>query len=286
MYKCKFCNYSTIKKYNFDRHCSNKHLIDIDKIIHNQEIDKIMNEQNTDIKHHYCSKCYKEYTSRKYLNEHEQKCNGMDILTCPTCMTTFAHYQSKYRHIKKNNCTPKSKLHYQNPNISQVNSHNTYNTNNANNTNNTNNTNCNNIYNITINDFGKERIDYITVDKLICILRSNNIIPNYIDCKHFNENFPENHNIKFENNVCYVRKHDKWQPITIDKLSSSLLQTNTNELAKKYNSAKDIIEGIIQNVDVMEYIEKKFDYLDLMTNKNKYKEALDDIKCLIKSNRA
>jgi hypothetical protein len=278
IYKCKFCDYTTAKKYNFARHCDNKHLAD--EIIYNQEMDSIVNDQNTTEKY-YCLKCYKEYNSPKYLKEHEEKCNGMDVLTCPTCMKTFAHYQSKYRHMKKNNCTPKSKLHYQNPNISHVNSHNTYNTNN----NNTNNNNCHNTYNITINDFGKERTDYITVDKLINILRSNNIIPNYIDCKHFNENFPENRNIKFENNVCYVRKQDKWQPITIDKLSSSLLQTNTNELAKKYNSAKDIIEGIIQNVDVMEYIEKKFDYLDLMTNKNKYKEALDDIKCLIKSNR-
>jgi hypothetical protein len=228
----------------------------------------------------YCQKCYKQYTSARYLNEHEEKCNGMDSLTCQKCMTTFAHKQSKYNHLKRNTCKAKSKLHYQNPNISHVNSHNT-----TYNTNNTNNNNCHNTYNITINDFGHERTDYITVDKLITILRSNNIIPNYIDCKHFNENFPENHNIKFENNVCYVRKKDKWQPITMDKLSSSLLQTNTNELAKKYNNAKDIIEGIIQNVDIMEYIEKKFDYLDLMTNKNKYKEALDDIKCLIKSNR-
>jgi hypothetical protein len=230
----------------------------------------------------YCQKCYKQYTSARYLNEHQEKCDGMDSLTCQKCMTTFAHKQSKYNHLKRDNCKAKSKLHYQNPNISNISNISNIN---SHNTNTTNNNNCHNTYNITINDFGQERTDYITVDKLINILRSNNIIPNYIDCKHFNENFPENRNIKFENNVCYVRKQDKWQPITMDKLSSKLLQTNTNELAKKYNSAKDIIEGIIQNVDVMEYIEKKFDYLDLMTNKNKYKEALDDIKCLIKSNR-
>jgi hypothetical protein len=109
------------------------------------------------------------------------------------------------------------------------------------------------------------------MDKLIKILRSNNSIPNYIGTKHFDIEFPENHNIKFHKNICYIRKDHKWQPIAIDKLSSDLLQINTHELANKYNNAKTIIENIIQNVDIIEYIENKFDYLDLITNKNKYK---------------
>lgn len=297
IYKCIYCNYSTMKKYNLDRHCDNKHLAEIS---YNEYLNELANSQQTqNIKKEekekfYCSKCYKEYLSTKTLQQHEEKCSGIDIMTCPTCMTTFAHYQSKYRHMKRNNCKPKSQLHYQNPNIANMinsNNTNTYNTtnntnNNTTNNNTTNNTNChNNTYNIIINDFGKERTDYITLDKLIDILRSNNIVPNYIDIKHFNKNFPENRNIKYENNICYIRKQEKWQPITMEKLSSTLLQTNTNELANKYKNEKEAIENIIQNIDVMEYIEKRFDYLDLMTNKNKYKDALNDIKCLIKSNK-
>jgi ribosomal protein S19E (S16A) len=121
------------------------------------------------------------------------------------------------------------------------------------------------------------------VDRLVKILQTNNIIPNYIDTKHFDVRFPENHNIKFQNNMCYIRKQDKWQPIGIDRLSAVLLQTNSNELAKKYNDTREIFENIIQNVDMIEYIEKRFNYLDLMTNKNRYKETLDDIKNLIKT---
>jgi hypothetical protein len=215
-------------------------------------------------------------------------------------MTTFAHKQSKYNHIKRNKCKPKSIIHYKNPNITKLANNlqtdlsnhiispniipitNISNMNNHGNTNSLN-TNCNNTYNIYINDFGKERTDYITVDRLVKILQTNNIIPNYIDTKHFDVQFPENHNIKFQNNMCYIRKGDKWQPIGIDRLSAVLLQTNTNELANKYNSTRQIFENIIQNVDMIEYIEKRFNYLDLMTNKNRYKETLEDIKNLLKT---
>ena len=82
---------------------------------------------------------------------------------------------------------------------------------------------------------------------------------------------------------CYIKKGEKWQAIGIDKLSAVLLQTNSNELSKKYNDARKVFENIIQNMDMIEYIEKKFDYLDLMTNKNRYKESIDDIKNLIKT---
>jgi hypothetical protein len=287
--RCTFCIYSTDRQYNLDRHCKNKH--------YQQPINNI---QNLEQKQYYCQKCYKQYSTEKYAKDHEEKCNGFDVLTCQRCMTTFAHKQSKYNHIKRNKCKPKSIIHYKNPNITKLANNlqtdlsnhiispniipitNISNMNNHGNTNSLN-TNCNNTYNIYINDFGKERTDYITVDRIVKILQTNNIIPSYIDTKHFDVQFPENQNIKFQNNMCYIRKQNKWQPIGIDRLSAVLLQTNTNELANKYNSTRQIFENIIQNVDMIEYIEKRFNYLDLMTNKNRYKETLEDIKNLLKT---
>ena len=37
-------------------------------------------------------------------------------------------------------------------------------------------------------------------------------------------------------------------------------------------------------ISSIEYIEKKFDYLDLTTNKTRYNDALNEIKLLLKSN--
>jgi hypothetical protein len=277
------CSYSSDRKYNLDRHNDKRHS---DKNADDSLIDDKSNT-NSKIKL-FCQKCYKEYASTRRLKEHESKCDGIDCLTCSKCMKTFAHAQSKYNHMKSNKCEARSKVFYKNPNFEKkneiINSNNKNTTINSHNTtNNTNNT--NNIYNITINDFGKERTDHITIDKLMTILRSNNIIPEYIDAKHFNINFPENHNIKYEKNICYIKSKDNWQPIGIDRLSSTLLKNNTYEIARKYNESKDIIQNFIQNIDIIEYIEKKFDYLDLMTNKIKYKETLHDIKNIIKTSK-
>jgi len=294
--RCQYCNYSTDRQFNLDRHCINKHFEEI-----NQSTEDA--EQSMNNKTFYCQKCFKKYSTERYAKEHEEKCDGFDVLTCQRCMTTFAHKQSKYNHTKRNNCKPKSRIYYKNPNIEKlpdniqselmnteippnmlsIPSNLVYSNNNRNNNSFNKNCNNNNTYNIYVNDFGKERTDYITVDKLVKILQTNNILPNYIDTKHFDVQFPENHNIKFQNNMCYIRKGEKWQAIGIDKLSAVLLQTNSNELSKKYNDARKVFENIIQNMDMIEYVEKKFDYLDLMTNKNRYKETLDDIKNLIKT---
>ena len=51
-----------------------------------------------------CSKCNKEYLTLKSLKSHEEKCIGIDILTCPKCMKSFISRQHKSRHIKNNKC--------------------------------------------------------------------------------------------------------------------------------------------------------------------------------------
>jgi hypothetical protein len=88
---CQYCNYKSDRQYNLDRHYNNKHSEKINEN-HTQT-----NETNT----FYCKKCYKEYASNRYLIDHEQKCDGIDTLTCKICMTRFAHKQSKYNHTKQ-----------------------------------------------------------------------------------------------------------------------------------------------------------------------------------------
>ena len=138
--------------------------------------------------------------------QHEEKCKGLNSLTCPKCMTVFSSKSAKYKHKMRNYCKAKSISEYQNPNLQNVIQHskvnNSFNTtNNITNNNTINNNTTNKIYNIIVNDYGKERKDYITTDAIIKVLVNRNIIPDYIDLKHFNEKFPENNNIKIENNV-------------------------------------------------------------------------------------
>jgi len=47
----------------------------------------------------------------------------------------------------------------------------------------------------------------------------NNIIQTYINYKYFNNNFPENFNIKYTNdNKCLIKKNNNWKEIDIKYL--------------------------------------------------------------------
>lgn len=117
-------------------------------------------------------------------------------------MFTFSWRISKSAHIKRNNCKARSIVHAVNSDIKPSISINGNN---------------NNI----INNFESERTDYITFNDMIKILRlsGNNIIPKYIEFKHFNKDFPENHNIKYEkNNDCMIKKNGEWKITNLDNL--------------------------------------------------------------------
>ena len=112
MPKCFHCNYSSVRKFNLDRHKLCKHPNETDNIPNvNIPIISIPIENNSeDIiknKKFNCSKCNKSYNTTKFLNEHEDKCKGLSILACPKCMKVFKYQQGKSKHMKTNNCKAK-----------------------------------------------------------------------------------------------------------------------------------------------------------------------------------
>ena len=197
-------------------------------------------------------------------------------------MKTFSSYGNKSAHIKKNNCKAKSIIHAVNPDCKQ----NLY----INGNNNNNNTTINNINNNIINNFGSERTDFITMDEMVKILSKggDSIVPKYIEFKHFNKNFPENHNIKYEkNNSCLIKINDDWKIINLDYLSRKLLNKNSNEIKYYYTNKKEEIEielaKKIKQISLIEFINKRFDYLDLCNDKKLYNQLKFEIKDIIKT---
>ena len=109
-FNCEYCTYTTNRSYDLKRHQTAKH---------KQEIENEQSLPNAQ-KVLYCKKCYKQYRNRRSLQTHENLCNGVDTLTCKRCMTTFASYQSKYNHVKRNNCKPRNSNFYENPNLAKL----------------------------------------------------------------------------------------------------------------------------------------------------------------------
>ena len=138
IFLCEICSYTTNRKYNLELHkrspnaCEkrlkrdekNNHVkivADFDKKVAESgskvadfykkvagpdskvaDFDKKVANQL--IKDNCCKFCNKSFTTQRSKDNHENKCNGIHSLQCPTCKVEFTSKFSKYRHIKKANC--------------------------------------------------------------------------------------------------------------------------------------------------------------------------------------
>ena len=71
----------------------------------------------------------------------------------------------------------------------------------------------------------------------------------YIEFKYFNDEFPENKNIKYENNNCLIREDGKWKSKNLNNMILDIIDKNKliiyNEEEKDDN--KDINDKYIRN---------------------------------------
>jgi hypothetical protein len=210
-----------------------------------------------------CNKCNKEYHKKEFLINHEKRCKGIDNLTCSICMKTFTCRQAKSRHCKKNNCKPVSIFEAEN--VKSIINNN--NCNNTNNTNSNNTINSNNITNVYINDYGKERKDYLlTYDNFYDIVKvpNNNVLVKYLKCKNFNPLFPENHCIKYENRRFKMKENNKWALINANALKDKLFYDCGSEVLNVFGRHEDQIKNqLLNNIDQFQEVKKKSNFFEL-----------------------
>jgi uncharacterized C2H2 Zn-finger protein len=247
----------------------------------------IIPEKDFTDKKYKCEKCSKSYLTSKSYNNHIKDCNGLNILTCPKCMFTFADRSGKSKHIKKNNCKPKSiAFANEKPNITN----NT--TNNITNNNITNN--ITNNYYIT-NNFEKERLDYITKEIIYekCLQACFPILK-LIELIHFNNDYPENQNIRYDNKkkLINIKRNDMWTTIDYNFLVYNLLINNSKLLTNYYNDYKEYFNNLISNINHIEELKiylnhnmleqihpKKFNLMNKET-----KNTIKNFECLYPMN--
>ena len=284
IYNCSLCNYFTERKYNFIRHNANKHMKEYENMKNIENVQNVCpnvqnvcpNEQNVcPNEQNVCPMCYKTYKTKRHLNKHKSLCKGIDELTCSKCMISFTTRSAKHKHIKRNNCSARSVIHYHNKNIQNIiQNQNIYNT--------TNNTN-----NLIINNFGSERIDHISQDDIVKMLTSGlNTIPLYIEKKHFDKEFPENNNITFTNeNKCKVMENNKWKERDIGTLSSKLIQDNSEVLLLYCDNNEMNLLNVLQDEEKFKFIKHKLFIVYDKSESQKYNEILSKIKDLIKNSK-
>ena len=81
-FKCALCEYTTKRKFDLKRHQNAKHNNNNENQcikIYEENVNPTEESENCAL---ICKKCNKIYKTKKYLLEHELKCNGLDDLTC------------------------------------------------------------------------------------------------------------------------------------------------------------------------------------------------------------
>ena len=89
------------------------------------------------------------------------------------------------------------------------------------------------------------------------------IIPKYIKLKHFNPKFPENHNIKYKDNIFFIKRNDEWNIINSNTLSNKLFDDGGSEVFYHLNMFDDQIKNNVKDDDIYEDIKLKSNYSEL-----------------------
>ena len=297
IHKCGFCKYKTNRKYDLNKHHNRMHKYEInitadkkfyEKNVVPNEKNVVPNEKNV-VSILICKKCNKIYKTKKSFIEHEKNCKGIDELTCPTCMISFKSRYSKSKHIKRNNCKPRSIIYARTPNPNNIDKIEKNIQNNieqqTNNIETQNNIQTQN--NIYINNYGSERLDYLNYEKMLEIFKKSYNIPTLLTKEiHFNENFPENNNIRYENEKSVlIKKNDGFIYKNLTVLARELIN-NKSELMKKF--AEENKDDICLKMGIELYeliIENLIDLLLLHKPDENYIKQVENIRDLIKNTK-
>ena len=302
MYKCVICNYSSKRKYDLKRH---ENAIHKNRILYNYDKKKSCENvhphgenvhplgenvhplgENVHPKF-ICKKCNKIYKSNRYLIKHEKICKGVDELTCPKCMLSFTSRQAKANHINRNNCKARSVIYARKSKIQNMekkkgiqNNIEIYN--NIESQNITNNITNNNIY---INNYGKERIDYLNYEKMLEIFKKVYDIPSLLTKEiHFNIDFPENNNIMYKNeNTTLVKSNNDFIFKDLNNLVQELITEKTKLMQKFAIENKDDICLKIDTYLYEEIIEHLLNLILLKEPSEHYKKQVNIIRDMIKN---
>ena len=294
IYKCTYCQYQTLKKYNLYRHMVAKHK--------NNNCNFVSNNCNFVSNDCICNKCNKTLSSKYYLKKHIENCKGnIDSLTCPNCLKIFKHRSSKYTHLKKcksntnsliiNNNTSNILIFNDNKINNIITTNNNIYINNSNiNNNNINNNNTNNI-NLIIYDKENDKLNFDISHLNFNFLAKLNYINMNESFKYYCEKLFENKNNQMIIKTSLKNKYSKihiglniWENF-LDQCIYPKLMTIISEsmisYIEKYKTDNTYLKKLIDYLEIM--AGDGYAYNDTIFFKKQYKNNIDMLKILFNS---
>ena len=220
MFTCGRCGYNTLVKCNYTRHMNKK----VQCVpVTNGPVENISAplQQNIDIMYARescdtyvdCNKCEKRLKKTNY-KRHLNVCKGVPKNTCRYCLFKFSTQPAHSRH--QNRCKSKPINLQEQPATPSGTSNGHIEISNITNNNTTNITNItnNNITNLV--NFGSENLNMLLQNDSDPRLKSAcKYILDTIDLVHFNEDYPENQNVRKlhkKSNLMEFKMNDRWEP--------------------------------------------------------------------------
>ncbi len=264
IYKCDKCNVITENNYDFQKHLkTKKHLKNMGELDNNEN-----NQKTTKNNQNIPSDTISE-----------------NMFECDFCNATFKHIQSKYRHekdrckvkksqiaiIEQMRCEMREQLRVQEARHSEQMKELMKITEIALSKPSGGNRNCNNTTNnnITIHAYGKEDISFLKDKDFLEMLNSSGTsVQTLVKKIHFNEEHPENKNVKITNRkqpYAKVYNGDKWLLKDKKETISDLVEDKMNILDSKFDELQDDMTPFKQ--------ERHIDFHENTTD-----ETLDNLK--------
>ena len=285
-YNCQRCGYETNHKSVFKKHLLRKNLCKPKLNEITRYVLLLNNNFNEDAKKFKTSTKNQQFihkTSTKNVDKNNTENEG-DNNICDFCSKKLSCYKSKWRHEKTCKKRRESKeelleklliekdklISKQGKQINKLLQQLTKMSDNfGNNNNNTNSNNNINSHNkIIINAYGSENIEYITEKVLKKLVnRPGTAIPNLLKMIHFNDNYPENKNLKVTNiHDPYIKVHDgdDWKLKNKGDIIDDIIITK-----------RDILDGAITDEELDENYMEKLNRIDSVIDnkKNNYIES-------------
>jgi len=270
MYNCDRCGYTSKFIDSLKKHLKRKKICS--PIYSNIDISELKKKYCTKDKTYKCEYCNNIFETSMKKYTHKLKCKNDNENDYKNKIKTLENEITELKNIVKN---------IQN---------NTINNNTTNNNTTNNNTTNNNIdtqnNNIIINNFGNESLEHITKEFLDkCLLRMNTGIKDLIKNIHFNDNIPENKNIKFKSeryNLLQKYENGEWLDCDKNNTLDELIHKGFKILNQHYFKSKDENEKLKEYKDVI----MNFFCELIQQSSNDYFSLRRDIFITVKNNTA
>lgn len=258
--ECSRCGYTTQRKGDLVKHLRKTiecpaATSNIDRNIQlNLLCGKVINDSNF-----ICEYCEQKFNCRSNMYKHRKSCKKRPCENVELLKEEMSIIKKELELVKKQVNDQKNQTSINNVNTN------------------------NNVTNIHINSFGRENLDHLPKDFLTsCFMMKN--IPSLIENIYFDEECPENHNVKLrssKNKTANVYDDGKWRISPVDKIIDEMVNKGQTILSKHYKYNKEFVEEEMSEDEIMEVI----DWLQKIWNDNvKVRKPLkEDIMAILMS---